>query len=172
MVSIHYRLLSLHYDMGSVDETIRLAMLAFASTIFLQWRGVKTPYKYLAENLKRSLILLGHENLVGSLSFTLWLYLISAISVFDDHDQSFYQPILLKLIQDWMGEVEKNPWETEMVTTYKSVLWLDAVHDLPAKQIVDATLRTCAGNSWERNEVIARKTVFPTETHKGGVFLI
>ncbi|KAF2806033.1 uncharacterized protein BDZ99DRAFT_501563 [Mytilinidion resinicola] len=61
MISIHYRLVNLCFDRRTINEITRLALMAFASTLFLQWRGVRVRYECLAQSLKRALTLLGHS---------------------------------------------------------------------------------------------------------------
>ncbi|RDW89759.1 hypothetical protein BP6252_01791 [Coleophoma cylindrospora] len=135
MVSIHYRLVNLRFDVGTVNETIRLALLAFSSTIFLQWRGLKTRYKYLAQHFKTALSPLNHKTGVVPEKLTLWLYIIGAISIFDEHEQTWLQPLLTEVLQI----MNMTSWN-EVRLSLKSVLWVNVLHDPFAKKLIETTL--------------------------------
>ncbi|RYP37686.1 hypothetical protein DL768_010836 [Monosporascus sp. mg162] len=46
MSSVMYRLLAMHFDSGSADEAIRLGLLSFSCSAFLQWRSLGGLYLY------------------------------------------------------------------------------------------------------------------------------
>ncbi|KAF2096424.1 hypothetical protein NA57DRAFT_42123, partial [Rhizodiscina lignyota] len=135
MLSIHYRLIDLHFDSCNVNETIRLALLAFSSTLFLQWRGIKTRYEHLAQSLKSALSLLRHTTWAIPIHFSLWLYTIGAVSVFNEDEQAWFQPDLTEVLR----AMRLKHWD-EVRSSLKSILWVSALHDAPAKQIVEAAL--------------------------------
>ncbi|OCK77896.1 hypothetical protein K432DRAFT_357774 [Lepidopterella palustris CBS 459.81] len=135
MVSIHYRLVNLRFDSGNVNETIRLALLAFASTFFLQWRGIKTRYEYLARHLKSTLSLLRLKTRAMPAQLTLWLYIIGAVSVFDEHEQVWFQHALTEVLR----AMRLKSWN-KVRLSLKSVLWVNVLQDPLAKQIVENKL--------------------------------
>lgn len=135
MVSIHYRLVDLRFDAGDVNEISRLGLLAFASTVFLAFRGVKTHYEYLAESLKTSLSLLGARPGLPA-KITLWLYMVGAVAIFDEHERASFQPALMEVLRS----LELKSWN-EVRESLKSVLWLDALDDIAADEVVKAILR-------------------------------
>jgi hypothetical protein len=133
MVSVHYRLIHLRFEMGDANETIRVVLLAFASNPFLQWSGVKTRYESLAQDLKTALSLLDGGNPALPNELTLWLLVVGMISVFNEHEQgTFRAPLAQKLrclnLRSW----------NEVQALLKSILWVSLFHDAPAKQIVDS----------------------------------
>jgi hypothetical protein len=135
MVSIHYRLINLRFETGNVNEIIRLALLAFASTIFLQWRGVETRYQYLAEHLKSALFLLWRKIGTMPVQLTLWLYITCGAFVFDQDERDCFRPALVEVLRS----MRLNSW-IEVKLSLRSVLRVDVLHDPPAKQIVEAML--------------------------------
>jgi len=66
---------------------------------------------------------------------TLWLYILAAISVFDEYEQACFQPALTGLLRDM-----KFKSRDEVGGSLKSVLWVDVLHSAPAKQILEAML--------------------------------
>lgn len=135
MVSIHYRLANLRFDAGSIDETMRLAMLSFSSTLFLQWRGTRTRFEFLAQNMKTSVSLLKHHGSALPALLTLWIYIVGAVSVFDEQEQAAFQPDLTEVLQ----VMELKSWN-QVALSLKSVIWVDVIHDHLSKQIVQAAL--------------------------------
>lgn len=135
MVSIHYRLANLCFDMDSINEPIRLALLAFASTLFLQWRGIKIRYEYLAQRLNMAMTSLRHNNRGVPVRLALWIYIIAAISVLDEREKVYLQPALIEVIR----ELEFGSWD-EVRLMLKSILWVDVLHDPLAKEMVEDTL--------------------------------
>lgn len=135
MVSIHYRLANLCFDMDSINEPIRLALLAFASTLFLQWRGIKIRYEYLAQRLNTAMTSLRHNNRGVPVRLALWIYIIAAISVLDEREKVYLQPALIEVIR----ELEFGSWD-EVRLMLKSILWVDVLHDPLAKEMVEDTL--------------------------------
>jgi hypothetical protein len=135
VISIHYRLVNLRFDTGDINETIRLALLSFASTLFLQWCGVKIRYSYLAQHLKIGLSLLKHNSRAIPSHLTLWMHIVGVISVFDEKEQAQLQPMLIELLRT----MNLKSWD-EVNLSLESVLWLNTLHDSPAKKIVEGSL--------------------------------
>ncbi|KIX02098.1 uncharacterized protein Z518_08037 [Rhinocladiella mackenziei CBS 650.93] len=46
MASVMYPILNLRFSSGSLDEALRLGLLAFSSNIFLQWQDARLPCMY------------------------------------------------------------------------------------------------------------------------------
>lgn len=134
-VSIQYRLIKLRFDVDNVNETIRLALLVFAGTLFFQIRGVKTRYEYLAQRIKSAFTKLMHRTGAVAAWLTLWLYVIGAVSVFGGHGQAWLRPALA----EELGTMKISSWN-EVRLSLKSLLWVNVLHDPPAKKIVEATL--------------------------------
>ncbi|KAK6079207.1 hypothetical protein SCUP234_05760 [Seiridium cupressi] len=134
MVSIHYRLLYLRYDVGDVCEAVRLGLLAFASTLFLQWRDIKTRFEHLARRFRHALSLLRYNKEVMPAELRLWLYMAGPICVFDDAEAALYPPLI-----EVLRYLQLTTWE-EVKQTMKAILWVDFLHDFRGKSIVKAVL--------------------------------
>ncbi|KAI0380590.1 hypothetical protein F5Y04DRAFT_257035 [Hypomontagnella monticulosa] len=134
MVSIHYRLLNLYFDINDTNESVRLALLGLASTLFLQWRGAKTRYEYLARRYRNALsrLTLGGISMPPQLS--LWLYIIGVILIFDDDEKTGFQ----RSLKESLSSMEIKSWD-ETKLSLKSVLWADVLN-VPAKSMVKITL--------------------------------
>ncbi|KAF2498479.1 hypothetical protein BU16DRAFT_536502 [Lophium mytilinum] len=130
MVSIHYRLVNLRFNTGTINEVTRLALLSFSSTLFLQWRGVKIRFERLAQDLKRALSMLGRSSEAIPAQLIVWLYITGSICVFNEHEQAYFQPVLVEALQSMRS------WH-EIRSSLKSVLWVDVLHDPPAKHMVE-----------------------------------
>lgn len=63
---------------------MRLAILLFSSTLFLHWRGTRTRFKFLTQNIKTSVSLLKYHSSALPALLTLWIYIVGAVSVFDE----------------------------------------------------------------------------------------
>ncbi|KAI0133568.1 hypothetical protein BJ170DRAFT_606697, partial [Xylariales sp. AK1849] len=135
MLSMHYRLVTLRFDTGDVNETIRLALLAFSSILFLRWYGIKTRYEYLAQRLRCVLSMTRHSLITMPAQLVLWLYIIGSTSVFDENERVYFQPALAEVLQD----MKLKSWD-EVRLSLKSVLWVSVLYDIPAKEVVEDTL--------------------------------
>ncbi|KAM5371225.1 hypothetical protein ACJZ2D_008145 [Fusarium nematophilum] len=135
MISVHYRLLHLRFGPGSVDETTRLGLLAFACSLFLQGHGVKPRYGYLIQQLKGELYRLksGSKGLQSQLA--LWLYVICAAFVLEEDEPDWVQVSLTDLLRT--GGFKS--WD-EVREGIKLVLWVDSVHDVAARRTVETAL--------------------------------
>jgi len=58
-----------------------------------------------------------------------------AISVFDENEKACFQPALIEMIRDM--ELKSG---SGFRGSLKSLLWVNILHDAPAKQIVEAML--------------------------------
>ncbi|KAI8627606.1 hypothetical protein F5Y19DRAFT_442287 [Xylariaceae sp. FL1651] len=136
MISVHYRLVNLKFAPDGANESIRLALLGFCSGVFLQWRAVKFHYKNLAQQLKRSL---RQSDLQGEVFVpdyvALWQLIIAIVSVFDEQEKDAFQRTLARVI----GAMGLKSW-IEVKSAVKSVLWVEALHDAPAKSLIEAAL--------------------------------
>ena len=135
IVTIHYRLVDVRYDVDSIDEALRLALLAFSSTLFVQWRGIRTRYEYLAQSFRSALSLLKREATVLPTELSLWLYVVGIIAVFGDQEQNEVKPVLNESLQI----MELKSWN-DVRSSLKSILWVDMLHDPPAERMIKAIL--------------------------------
>ncbi|KAJ4286655.1 hypothetical protein N0V90_012907 [Kalmusia sp. IMI 367209] len=130
-ISAHYQLINLETEPRSVDETVRLALLAFGSTLLLQWKGANDHYADLTRKLEGALLAAPakvHDGMPAVL--TLWLYVMGYL-VFDERERVRLRPALLDLLLG-MG---LTSWD-ETRASVKSVLWVNLLHDCPAEELL------------------------------------
>ncbi|KAI0834404.1 hypothetical protein F5Y06DRAFT_279140 [Hypoxylon sp. FL0890] len=137
MISIHYRLVNLHFEIGDMNETIRLGLLAFVSAGFLQWRGVETRYEHLVQRLEAVLSFFGHESRATPTQHTVWLYITIAISTLPENDRIYFKPAMTRAL----SSIKIKLWN-EAKQLLKSVIWLDHIFDPSARQLVEGILNS------------------------------
>lgn len=131
MASVMYRLFHMKFELGSVNEALRLGVLAFSSHVFLQWKDDKRAYLHFPAAYRDCLVSLRSWETIPS-RLLLWLLMIGAISVFTK-DEAWLKPWLrgnidLCGIQSW----------NEMRDSLDSFLWIGYLHDKPGKNIFDS----------------------------------
>jgi hypothetical protein len=136
MTSVMYRLLDMAFAVGSLDETVRLGLLAFSSSVFLQWRKARAPYPYFPAMYRDSLT--ASSSLDAPPGLWLWLLTMGAISVFDEPDNSWLKPWFRFFVA--ACGVREQAWD-EVKGILGSFLWIGLVHDEPGRQVV-ATMST------------------------------
>ncbi|KAL7904444.1 hypothetical protein GGI35DRAFT_199619 [Trichoderma velutinum] len=131
MAPIMYRLLSMTFELGSFNEAIRLAQLAFSSHVFLHWQGVNYPHTYLPVRYRNCLLTLKFPN-ESSSHILCWLLVMGAISIFSPADDAWLVP----WIQVNLKLCEAQSWN-KLRHQLKQFLWIDILHDHPGKSIFD-----------------------------------
>jgi hypothetical protein len=127
MASTMYRLTAMSFASASLNEVVRIGLLAFCATVFLRWRSVGMTYAHLAQMLRSSLLLLSKSAVIAP-RLRLWLLLIGRATLLDEADDSWLQPAIYSDI----NLCNINRWE-HMQDLLKSFIWIDLVHEQPAK---------------------------------------
>ncbi|RSL69076.1 hypothetical protein CEP53_002332 [Fusarium sp. AF-6] len=135
MVSIHYRLIRLMFEPATIDETIRLALLAFASSVFLQGGGVWIRHEHLYRQLSKSFALTKDRKDVLPPQVFLWLYVFCVAFDGQEPSHNWLRSGLSELLQ----VQELKSW-TEVRVLLKSVIWVDKLHDAIARELVEGML--------------------------------
>ena len=140
MASVMYRLLHMSFENTSVDEGIRLGLLIFSAHIFLNFRGIRQPHKYLPDTYKNCLM---HLELPGTLPPQIlpWLLVIGSLSTFTSADDVWLIP--------WMRVnitlCETRNW-SELRGLLKTCPWIDTLHDQPGQEIFDKAILSQTDN--------------------------
>lgn len=132
--SIVYPLMGMQFRTSSVDEAIRLALLAFSSSLFLPWKQLGLSYPHLRSQLKACLLRLDPQK--ASTAQFIWMLMVSAVSVFDFRDYPWLQPLLFVNI----NRCDIHCWSA-MRNLLQSFLWVGLVHDSPGRSIFESTFR-------------------------------
>jgi hypothetical protein len=129
MVTVMYRLLHMSFAAGSVDEAIRLGLLAFCHHVFLQWQDVKLPrYRFLT-TYRHCIVRL--KLVVGvSSQLMLWLLMTGANSLF----QMSEEPWLKDELRNYVERCEVKAWKG-MEGILRSFMWIELLDEQPWKQI-------------------------------------
>ena len=134
MASVMYRLLDMtRFKAGSTEEAIRLGLLAFSSSVFLQWRQLGMSYDHLTSMYRDCLAKLTCANVPPRL--LLWLLIVGAVSVFGCADDKWLKPWLRVNID--LGYIVS--W-SDLRDILKSLMWVSLVQDKPGKDVFESTL--------------------------------
>lgn len=137
MISVYYRLLSLKFEDDPVAEAVRVAMMAFGSGIFFQWRGIKQRLAFLDSLSQASLLNLRKSQARLPPLFILWLLVVqlSAFSHLPPKND-------LKLwVDDIVSQLRISDWKQGR-RMLKSVVWIDYCHDKLLDQIWPGTTKS------------------------------
>ncbi|KAF8849032.1 hypothetical protein BDZ45DRAFT_773889 [Acephala macrosclerotiorum] len=134
LISIEYRLIHLDLEKDILQETLRLATLAFSTTVFLQMAGVKVRYGSLSRQLKSSI---HHKSLEQAPDdLCIWIFFVASISAVTDEDDFWVIPLLKRRLQ--IADVES--WNA-VRGILKKFTWIDALHDADGKRVFDRVCR-------------------------------
>lgn len=140
MGSVMYRIVRMKCEPSSVDEAIRLGLLAFSSHIFLRVQDVPIPHTYFP-NLYRDCLLGLPSGAIPPLSLV-WLLMVGGISLFTAADDHWFLPWL----RSCLDTLEANHWD-ELRDRMKRFLWIEVLHDKPGRAIFDTVCPGSGGNA-------------------------
>ncbi|KAK3989064.1 hypothetical protein QBC44DRAFT_267806 [Cladorrhinum sp. PSN332] len=146
MISTMYSLLKMDFSgaKGSLDEVVRLGLLAYSASVFLQWKKMthsrSGPYPYLAGLLRKALKGMGKE---VEPELGLWLIMVGAVAVLDVAGED----------EQWVGDALRAQMELcgvrewgELRRILERVMWIGLVHDVPGKQVVQGVAKKVAAD--------------------------
>ena len=142
MVSSLYRIINLNVNTSTppspspfaspAPEVLRLGLLAFASSLFMQWRGSRQRYAYVTESLLSALLDMQRAAYYGlPLEVVLWLYVLGSVTVFNERERDVVFGVIPGLLE---GLGLWNWGDTRRVL--KGILWIDAMHDVVAEEVL------------------------------------
>ncbi|RSL80915.1 hypothetical protein CEP52_017303 [Fusarium oligoseptatum] len=109
-------------------KAIRLGLLAYESTIFLQIQGVKLKSDLFTSQLREAIEAIPVEG-EAIANVKLWLLLIGSMVIFDSK-----APWLAQSIQSLTG---RQTW-SQVRKRVKEVMWIDIIHDLAGSEAFEA----------------------------------
>ena len=121
-------------DPGSLDEAIKLGLLAVSSQIFLQWTNVPLHYPHLSNAYRECLFKLKISDGVPP-QVMLWLLTIGTISIFNDADDKWLKP-WLRLN---MELCEVRSW-ADMRAMLDSLIWFSPIHDAHGEDVYNSMI--------------------------------
>ena len=108
MTAVMYRLVRMRFVVCSLDETIRLGLLAFTHHTFLQWKDICLPCHGFSRRYQKYLMAHQLEDVVPA-GVTLWLLMTGAISIFSISTEP------------WLGDFLRRQVERCKVTSWKDM---------------------------------------------------
>ncbi|KAJ5606584.1 hypothetical protein N7510_009365 [Penicillium lagena] len=136
MGSIMYRLLYQRFEMGSLNETVRLGLLAFSSPIFLHWNRVELPDPQFTSAYREALAALGRMESNVEPRERLWLLMIGALSMYHEPDRVAWFRPWLRMDINLCGVFN---W-SDMRDLLGSFLWVGLVFDALGKELFESVL--------------------------------
>ncbi|PVI04230.1 hypothetical protein DM02DRAFT_725960 [Periconia macrospinosa] len=131
MTSIMYRLVYLHFPLGSLDEAVRIGLIAFSSPVFLHWNRVELPDRQFNFKYRDSLITLDLEVAEVEPQEIMWLLMAAAISMAHEEDNLAW---LIPWLNTTFQDCGIQTWD-ELKTSLDEVLWVGIVHDEVGKAL-------------------------------------
>ena len=131
MVAVTYRLLYMSFTTSSIDETLRLGLLAFSYHVFLQWQDIKLPYHQFPFTYRNNI--LGLKSNGVSSELMLWLLMVGANSVFKISDEAW----LRESLRERTNKCEVKTWK-EMEKILKTFMWILFLDEQSGKEIFDS----------------------------------
>lgn len=130
MISILYRLTHLSFEADALHETIRLALLAYCTTLFLTRQYLDRPYQHLVELSRAALSELRQSQSISlPASINLWL-------AFTYHVVAFGQDIHNDEEEGWLDKAISSAnierW-SQAHQILRAVMWVDFVHGATGK---------------------------------------
>ncbi|RFN43532.1 hypothetical protein FIE12Z_12232 [Fusarium flagelliforme] len=123
MLSIQYRLLQLSFS-DPLQEALRVGLLAYESTIFLQIQGTKLKSDSFRDQMKEAIQavpVLGE----ATANVKLWLLLVGSMMVFEGTEEW--------LVQSIRNLAGRQGWE-DVRGRVRDVMWIDVIHDRPGRE--------------------------------------
>jgi hypothetical protein len=133
MASVLYRLVALSFDTARM-EVLRLAMIVFASQIFLQWREMRLRQVQLDHDLREALLQLhteGDTDVPPCVIF--WALIIWQTSLTERSDDD----CLTVWLKSTARQLGLDSWK-DAKEALKSVLWIDVFHDAALVELFDS----------------------------------
>jgi hypothetical protein len=128
MTAIMYRLLHLRFSSESLDEAIRLGLLAYSHHVFLQWLDMDLSESAFAQLYKTALSrLLNVRGATMELSF--WMSMVGSISLYEASTEW-----LRHLMQEHAKVYEVSGW-TAAQTVLKKFMWITILDEEAGKRV-------------------------------------
>jgi hypothetical protein len=140
MASLMYRLLYMSSERGSLNEAIRLGLLALSSHVFLQGQLFRVSYDHMNAAYKECLCHLEGSTRVPPHILS-WLLLVGAISAFEPPDEAWLSPFLRANIES----SGVTSWG-KMRLVMESLIWLPVVQEQHGKDFFDRALHNNDSN--------------------------
>lgn len=131
LISTQYRLVKLKFDREDINELLRLGLLAFSSSVFLQGGGLRGRFGSLSTQLKSVISAVDWSDpIIRQLS--LWFLFSGLVAAVTQEDDDVFMPLL----QERFRESGQSSW-TGVRGILKGFMWIDALQDKSGRQVYD-----------------------------------
>jgi hypothetical protein len=131
MIAIMYRLLRMGFAENTLEESLRLGLLAFSQHVFLQWRDMRLPDHPFSMSYRNHLRSYSLGNMIPP-RISLWLLMIGAVSFFNIPDELWLVDCLRKQTERCGVKTWKDGQEN-----LKSSMWISLLDDDFGKQVFE-----------------------------------
>jgi len=135
LISVQYRLHHLDFSSHDPQETLRLTMLAFSASLFLDVHSHPLRYEQLASALRKSLQAFPRKDDRSCLELELWLLFIARMAVLNTRED---QPWLEQRLRATARDLRVST-RAEVRQVLKGFLWVDMLHNRRTEAICDTT---------------------------------
>ncbi|CAI6041439.1 unnamed protein product [Clonostachys chloroleuca] len=125
MTSTMYRLLAFRFPSNSLDESVRLALLAFTHHVFIQWLDIRLPNKPFTTKYQSHV-----DGLDLSPPAMIWIYMIGALSITDPARGEWANRGLHK----YSIRCGVKKWK-DVQFILNSFLWIPLLDDVPGERV-------------------------------------
>jgi hypothetical protein len=140
VISILYRVTLLSFESDDLQEAVRLGLLCFCSTIFIQRQYMEQSHENLLNSFTRALYRLRQTpRKILPIPIIFWqLMLLDVAAGSERHSLSYWHGV-------WLAEVialgNFDSW-LQAKETLRSIAWIGFVHDRPGERAFDAAKET------------------------------
>ncbi|KZL75348.1 hypothetical protein CT0861_11559 [Colletotrichum tofieldiae] len=131
LTSVQSRLLTLKFNEhgNNIAELLRLSLMAYLTTVFWCFPGLKFDYPHLAMQFRRACLAFSPTTASEKHHFA-WALTVGAISLFQAHNQDWLLRILHPLIRHHLG----TTW-VEVKKSLGHIMWIGSIHDCSASEL-------------------------------------
>lgn len=140
LTSVQSRLLELafHDNANNISELLRLSFVAYLTTVFWNFPGLKFDYPHLAKHLRRACLAFSPTTVAEKRHYA-WALMVGAISLYHGYDQVWLRQRLYPLIPDYLG----STW-LEARESLSQIMWIGSIHDCSAIGVFGLSLESDA----------------------------
>ncbi|CAG9988790.1 unnamed protein product [Clonostachys byssicola] len=125
VTSTMYRLFAFRFPSNSLDESVRLALLAFTHNVFIQWLDITIPNKPFTTKYQSHV-----DGLDLSPPAMIWIYMIGVVSISDPArggwgNRGLYKYCIRCGVKKWKG----------LQFILSSLLWIPLLDDIPGERV-------------------------------------
>ncbi|KAH6713427.1 hypothetical protein BKA61DRAFT_484186 [Leptodontidium sp. MPI-SDFR-AT-0119] len=131
MASVLYRLIHMSFAIGSLDENLRLGLLAYSYHVFLQWQDIKFAGHQFPVHYRKVILELEAADETPP-QMMLWFLVIGANSFLKATDEGW----LIKSLRLYASRCNVKSWR-DMEGILKSIMWMPLLDEKAGRGVYD-----------------------------------